>query len=249
MDKNKVLATVNGKAITEGYVNEVLEGMGPQKAMQFNSEHGKRLLLNDLINEELFYLGAKESGYENDKEFQEQLEQMKANLLKQYALKKLLEDVEVTEEELLDYYNQNKNYFKTPESVRASHILVDTEEKANDILEELNKGLSFESAAEKYSKCPSKTNGGDLGYFTRGRMVPEFEKASFEMEKGEISKPVKTQFGYHIIKLIDKKEESISKFEDVKNRLKEQLLMNKQRQVYLNRVNELKKKYEVVINE
>lgn len=249
MENSKVLATINGKPITEEYVNYILQSMGPQKAMQFNSEYGRKRLLNDLINEELFYLGAKESGYENEEEFQKELAQMKANLLKQYALKKLLDEVKVYDEEVESYYNDHKNEFKTPESVRASHILVDTEEKANEILDEIKAGLSFEEAAEKYSKCPSKARGGDLGYFTRGKMVPEFEKASFEMKKDEISEPVKTQFGYHIIKLIDKQEEGVSKLEEVKDRLKEQLLMNKQRQVYLNKVNELKNKYEVIINE
>ena len=89
--------------------------------------------------------------------------------------------------------------------VRASHILVKTEKEANEILEQIKAGKDFAELAKKYSQCPSGKRGGDLGYFGRGRMVPEFENAAFSTPKGEVSKPVKTQFGYHIIKVTDTK--------------------------------------------
>lgn len=90
-------------------------------------------------------------------------------------------------------------------SVRASHILVDTKAEADSIKAKINKGEMFEVMASKYSKCPSSVNGGDLGYFERGQMVPEFEKAAFDLPVGEVSNPVKTQFGWHLIKVCDKK--------------------------------------------
>ncbi len=90
--------------------------------------------------------------------------------------------------------------------VRAEHILVKTEAEANDIKTQIEEGkISFEDAAKEYSKCPSKANGGDLGYFGRGMMVKEFETASFEGEVGKVSNPVQTQFGWHLIKVLDKK--------------------------------------------
>lgn len=90
--------------------------------------------------------------------------------------------------------------------VNASHILVPTEKQAIEIRSQLLRGASFEELAKKYSKCPSgASNGGNLGFFGRGMMVPEFEQAAFALKVGEISQPVKTQFGYHIIKVIDKK--------------------------------------------
>jgi parvulin-like peptidyl-prolyl isomerase len=89
--------------------------------------------------------------------------------------------------------------------VRASHILVETEKEANELLKRIEAGESFEELAKKYSKCPSGRNGGDLGYFTRGMMVPEFEEAAFELPKGKVSKPVQTDFGYHLIKVYDKR--------------------------------------------
>ncbi len=87
--------------------------------------------------------------------------------------------------------------------VKASHILVKTEDEAKRILEELKKGVSFAKLAQEKSECPSKKKGGDLGWFGRGKMVPEFEKAAFALKKGEQSGIVKTKFGYHIIKVTD----------------------------------------------
>lgn len=90
-------------------------------------------------------------------------------------------------------------------SVRASHILVDTKAEADSIKCQINKGASFEALAKKYSKCPSGENGGDLGYFERGQMVKPFEDAAFSLPVGKVSEPVQTQFGWHLIKVCDKK--------------------------------------------
>jgi len=89
--------------------------------------------------------------------------------------------------------------------VRASHILVDTEKEANDLLKRINAGESFEELAKQHSKCPSGKNGGDLGYFSRGQMAVEFEEAAFELSKGKVSKPVQTDFGFHLIKVVDRR--------------------------------------------
>ena len=90
-------------------------------------------------------------------------------------------------------------------SVKASHILVETKSQADFIKSKIDGGESFESMAKKYSKCPSGKSGGDLGYFEKGQMVPEFEDAAFELPVGKVSEPVKTEFGWHIIKVYDKK--------------------------------------------
>ncbi len=90
--------------------------------------------------------------------------------------------------------------------VKASHILVKTEDEALKLKEEISNGKDFAQAAKEVSLCPSKQNGGDLGYFTKNQMVKEFEDAAFSMEIGEVSNPVKTQFGYHLIYLTDKKD-------------------------------------------
>jgi peptidyl-prolyl cis-trans isomerase C len=89
--------------------------------------------------------------------------------------------------------------------VHAAHILVKSDKKAKDVLDRINKGMSFVDAARKFSECPSSRSGGDLGWFSKGKIVPEFEKAAFEGEKGKLLGPIKTQFGYHLIKVLDKR--------------------------------------------
>ena len=245
MDQSKVLAVVNGEKITQQDVYAFLNGLDPQVAAQFQSPQGIEQITEELANQELLYLDAVEKGLDKDESFEIEMERMKKNALKQYAMHRLFDDINVTEDEIAKYYDEHKEHFNTPEAIRASHILVKTEKEAKDIFDEIEAGLSFEDAANKYSSCPSKDKGGDLGEFTRGSMVPEFEKAAFEMEVGEVSQPVESQFGYHIIKVASKKEPGISALEEVKGKVIEQLTGLKQQERYLDRTKELKEKYKV----
>ena len=249
MDNKKVLATVGGREVTEQDFSMLLNSLNPQQAMQFQSEEGRKQLIQELISQELFYLDAIKNELDKDEVYMQEAKRMQDNILKQFAIHNLLKNATVTEGDLLNYYNEHKDMFKEPASVKASHILIDDEAKAEEIVKEINDGLSFEEAASKYSNCPSNAQGGDLGFFTKGRMVPEFEAAAFDMNVGEVSAPVKTQFGYHIIKVVDKKEEAIQPFDEVKDQLSHQLMGMKQQEAYLNKVDELKKEYEVKINE
>lgn len=248
MSESRVLAVVQGKEITEEIVLRFLNDLGPQMAMQFQSPEGMKRVVDELVNQEIIYLDAKEKEMEKEEEYIKELDRLKEGLMKQYAVNKLLKDIKVTEDEVEKYYNDNKDRFKKPESIVASHILVEDEEKANNIVKEINEGLSFEDAALKYSTCPSKDQGGNLGEFTRGQMVLEFDQAAFDMEVGPISEPVKTNFGYHIIKVSAKNESSLSSFDEVKDQLTQQLLGIKQQEFYLTKTDELKQKYDVVVN-
>ncbi|MGG3999475.1 peptidylprolyl isomerase [Anoxybacillus kestanbolensis] len=134
---------------------------------------------------------------------------VKLDLLRQKAA---MEDMKVTDEELKKYYNEYKP------KVKASHILVDDEKTAKDIKAKLEKGEDFAELAKEYSKdTGSAQNGGDLGWFGPGKMVEEFEKAAYALKVGEISDPVKTQFGYHIIKVTDKEEKK--SFDEMKEEI------------------------------
>lgn len=248
MSENKVLAVVNGKEITEDIVVKFLNDLGPQMAMQFQSPDGIKRVVYELVNQEVIYMDALEKGLDKAEAYITELDRIKEGLLKQFALNEILSKIDVTEGEVLEFYNANKESFKTPETVVASHILVDSEEKANEIIAEVNAGLAFEEAAMKYSSCPSKEQGGNLGEFSRGQMVPEFENAAFEMEINSISAPVKTQFGYHVIKLVEKNEAATSKFDEVKPQIMQQVLTMKQQQEYIKITEELKNKYSVVVN-
>ena len=149
-----------------------------------------------------------------------------------------------TEEEIKEYYEANKSKYSKGASVHAKHILVDNEEKCTELLNAITSGEKvFEDVAKESSSCPSGANGGDLGEFGRGQMVKEFEDAAFAAEVGHIVGPVKTQFGYHLIKVEDKKEAGESNLEEVKDQIRAELSQKKQEEAYRAKVDELKKKY------
>lgn len=245
MNENKILAEVNGKAITEADVELLLRNFLNSGNTTFDSKEGRDQLLEELINQELLYADAVEKKLDTEKEYLDELEVSKANLLKQYAVRKILTSINVTDEEIKDYYENNKEQFVEPATVQASHILVKEEDEINKVKKEIEEGLSFEEAAKKYSTCPSNARGGDLGQFGKGQMVPEFEDAAFKMNIGEVSEPVKTQFGYHLIKVAGKNEPTSKNFEEVKGQIGNFLLGSKQNKTYLDKTEGLKDKFEI----
>ena len=244
--ENKVLAKIGNREITTQDVQFFLRNVEPQVASQYSSPEGIKQLLAQLSEQELFYLDALEKGFDKETEFTREVERVKANLLKQFALSKFINSVTVNEVEMKKFYNENKEMFFEPESVKASHILVKDEDTAKKIIFELDEGKKFEDAANEYSVCPSKDKGGDLGFFSKGRMVPEFEAAAFELDKGEVTKtPVKSQFGYHIIKLTGKRDAMELTFTEAEEKVKSALMNKKQQEEYYKAVDTLREKYEV----
>jgi peptidyl-prolyl cis-trans isomerase C len=245
--ENKILASVNGNNITQQDVDMAMTRFPQQNQEYFASEIGREQFLEQLISFELLHKFAMDEHLEETEEFKSQLELLKKDLLIQAAVKKVLDVVTISDEEVKKYFDDNKEMFKGEASVSAKHILVDTEEKATEIKEKINNGLGFEDAAREFSTCPSSSQGGDLGVFTRGKMVPEFENAAFELELGEISNPVKTQFGYHLIKVDEKLPEVMKSFDEVKDSLKLNLLGQKQNMEYIKLINDLKQNQKVEI--
>ena len=246
--EKKILAKVGQKEITNLDVQGAIQGLDPFQAQQFQTEEGQKYVLDDLINQELLYMYAKDNKIDQDEEFRTEMKRVEENVLKQYVINKILTSVKLTEEEKKAFFEAQKQSFSKPETASAKHILVDSEEKANDILGKINAGeVSFEDAAKEHSTCPSKDAGGDLGTFGRGQMVPEFENAVFNMNNGEVSGPVKTQFGYHLIKLENKNESSIPEYDEVAEEVGKTLLFQKQGEVYQQKLNEVKEKYPNVV--
>lgn len=171
------------------------------------------------------------------------------NLMINYILNQEKNKVSISEEELSNYYNENKMTFFDPEKVRARHILVTTEEEANEILLQLKEGLiSFADLAKEKSICPSAANGGDLGFFSKGQMVKEFEEAAFSLKPGEISNIVKTEYGYHIIKCEEKKEAHSPTFEEVKENIEKILRTQKENELISALLTQLNEQANITIN-
>jgi len=256
------LATVDGTKISDEDVNNALMQATQGRLAQLpaaKQDQLKKQFLEELIAKQVIYEDAKKKGITNSKEYKEQLQKIIESIKKDLAIKlwqkKLFESIKIGEKELRDYYNKNKQEFMQKESVHARHILVKSEDEAKKIINQL-KGLSGEALKKKFielakekSTGPSGPRGGDLGYFSKGQMVPAFEKAAFETKVGHITTtPVKTQFGYHVIYVEDKKKAATKPFEEVKPYIEQRLKMEKFREVMQKKMQELKSKAKIKYN-
>lgn len=244
--ENKVLATISGVEITENDLNAIIMRYPADKRGMFNSEMGKKQLLEQMISFDLMYKLGNEMKINETEEYKANLAQVEKDLLTQITINKVLAEVTVTDDEAKKYYDEHKNEFEQPATVSAKHILVDNEELCSEVKNKIASGeLSFEEAAKQYSTCPSKEQGGALGEFSRGMMVPEFEDAAFNAEIGVVTEPVKTQFGYHLITVDSKNDASTKSFEEVKDAVLHQLIQERQHKKYDEMLKELEDKYGV----
>lgn len=240
MATSKNLAKVGNIFITEADIDATIEALGP-RGQAYNNPEGRQAVLDQLIAKNLFLFEAQNNSYENDPKFKSDLAKVRDEMLANFAIEKELSSIEVTDDEVKKFYDEHKNEFVSGESVEASHILVDSEEKAKNLLADIKSGaISFAEAAKANSSCPSAEQGGSLGKFTRGQMVPEFDTAAFSMNVGDISEPIKTQFGYHLIHLTAKNEASEIPFEQIRENLVQKVLMDKQQAAYSSKLNQLK---------
>lgn len=269
-----------------GQVQQRFSSMGQPLSSTRLSEIKKKILEN-FIDRELLYQASQKNGIKVDEaEVNEQLialkkrfpseaefnkalserniseatitSQLERNIaIKEFIDKQFVQKITITDKESKTYYESNPDLFKQPEQVRASHILIKVDPKADDakkaearnkieeIQKKLQKGEDFSALAKEFSQGPSNVKGGDLGYFKRGQMVPPFEQAAFGLKPGTISDIVETNFGYHLIKVIDKKSESTIPYSDVKERLEQHLKQKKVQKEITSYVEKLKAKAKV----
>ena len=247
--EDTVLATVNGKEIRSSQLELLLNQAPEEQQKGLRTREGRRQLLEEMIGQEMFYLEGIEQNIEETEAFQKELQEAKEKLIKARMIANFMAQFTVEEDEVRAYYDANPHEFVAPHSVRAAHILVPAKQQAIDIIKEIKSGeKTFQEAARAYSMCPSKDQGGDLGFFPRGKMVPAFEAAAFNLAVGEMTEePIKTDFGYHIIHLIDERKHETIPFEYVKETLHKWMLGQKQNREYNARIQELKEKYNVTV--
>lgn len=239
---NDVVAIVGTKQITKDELYEllveangqqVLDSLIVQRIVELEADKNDITLTEDELQEEIDFMIESFGGEES---YQMALEYygvtqdtFEDDLRMNLYINRLLEpEIEITEEEMNEYFEANKESFNQEEQVKASHILVEDEETANEVIEKLDNDEGFQELAGQYSTDPgSKDQGGDLGFFGRGAMVQEFEDAAFSMEAGEISEPVESEHGFHIIKTEDKAEAKEATFEDSKEEVREAILAEK----------------------
>jgi parvulin-like peptidyl-prolyl isomerase len=229
---SEVIATVNGKPITRQDVDRFVAKSIPGADYSMMNPQQQRKVINQLIERELYIDVAKKEGIENDPEFPKELEKVKENLMLDMWMKKRLENIKISDSEIWNYYQNHDRKFHRSAMASARHILVSTKAEAKEIIKELESSYNlkekFIELAKTRSTGPSAKNGGDLGWFPKDQMVPEFSNAAFALRKGEITHtPVQTPFGWHVIYLTDKKPAGKIEFEKVKKSIENSLKLKK----------------------
>lgn len=219
---NPVVAKLNGKDISRLDVFNFMQTL-PQQVRQLPLEQLFPIAREQFINARIISEKTESVKLDNDPEVKKQLEEAKKQIVRSVYIQNKVEE-RVTDERLQQAYEAYKAGFPEVEEVKARHILVKEEDEAKDILKKIKDGGDFAALADEYSKDVSGERGGELGYFLKTDVVPEFGEAAFGMEPGEmVSKPVKTEFGYHIIETLDKRKAAPKSFEEVKPFLEVQL--------------------------
>jgi len=238
----KVLATVNGVNITSDDFDREVKALPEYIRAMADTPQGKKEMMDTLVMRELILQQAAKDGVDKSKDVEEKMVELKKRIIVDTYLKKKVEtSAKISDEELKNFYEKNLDKFKADEQVRASHILVKTEQEAKDLLAQLKGGAKFEELAKTKSVDSSASKGGDLGWFGKGNMVPVFEKTAFALKEGETSGIVKSEFGYHIIKLTGKRPAGARPLEEAKEQIKAALLPQKQQQAFMQLKEELRK--------
>jgi peptidyl-prolyl cis-trans isomerase C len=214
-DANPILAKVNGAAIRQSDLNLAEEEFGPSVA-KMDPVTKKKKVLSFLIDMKIVAESTEGGKVENDEDFKMRLIFARNRLLMSRVLA-TQGDAATTDEAMKKAYEEGSKQISGEQEVHARHILVETEDEAKAVKDELTKGADFAELAKKKSKDPGAANGGDLGFFTRDKMAPEFSVAAFALEPGKISDPVKSKFGWHIIKVEEKHNRKAPDFDQVKS--------------------------------
>ena len=238
-EDGQVLARIGDEKIIMADLNRIIRyyDAEKQKMLQQNPQF-KVNLLQTIVQGKVLAKIAREKGYDRKPEVREQIDLLTNSYLSSELIKgEVLVKISVTDQDAEAYYKAHQDEYRTPESARARHILIRADRsapeaqkkeargKAEEVLKKVKAGGDFAKLASEYSEDPgSKQNGGDLGFIQKGRMVPEFERAVFSLKPGQVSDVVETQFGYHIIKVEDRKESAVEPYDKVKDKVKEKVL-------------------------
>lgn len=217
-EEDPTVATVNGEKVLQSEVLELARNLPAQYQAQIDQVFP--LLLNQLIDLKLVAIAAGEAGLADDDEVQERLEAQRVDIMRNIFLERAVA-AEVTDEALQARYETFLTENPPSEEINARHILVETEDEAKDLIKKLDDGGDFAALASEFSTGPSKEQGGDLGYFSDGQMVPAFSEAAFAMEVGaHTAAPVQTEFGWHVIKVEDRRSQPPPPFDEVRDQLR-----------------------------
>lgn len=238
-----VVATVDGAEIKQADVEFVMQDLAEDLARVPENER-RQVAIDILIEMSLLSSAAKAEGLDDTEAFRRQTKFLIARTLRNLYFEQKITNT-VTDSEIKARFEQELEGVEAEDEIRARHILVNEEAEANAIIQELLAGGDFATLAQEKSTGPSGPNGGDLGFFGKGQMVPEFEAAAFALEQGAFTEtPVKTQFGWHVIKVEEKRKRPLPKLEDVQEQIRQLLV----RERYAATLEKLRESADVVVS-
>jgi len=228
--QERVIAKVNGKTITDTDMKLAEVEIGSDLG-SLPEATKRRVLIEFLIETQLFADAAEGQKLVVGNSFEEPMQYWRRRALRDAYFDKSVRE-SISDAEARKFYENQVGAQKSDQEVRACHILVESKDKAREVYEKLAHGSDFARLAKEYSKDPgSKDQGGDLGFFGRGQMVPQFEEAVFRLKKGEVSEPFESQFGWHIVRLDDRRQRSAPTFEAVKGQVVASMIHKRAQQV------------------
>ncbi|MBI3322518.1 MAG: peptidylprolyl isomerase [Candidatus Omnitrophica bacterium] len=231
----KIAAVVNGQVITAKEIDDRMTAMSKVTRQAVGTDRAR--VLEQMVMESLLLQEAKRRGLEHDREVKKLVTEARRQILFGRLVEVLRDEqkAQVPQEEVAAYYEEHRAEFAQPDSTRASHILADNEEAAKKALSRVKAGEPFGKVAEDVSTDPSRTNGGDIGFFTKGQVIPEFEAACEKLKPGEVSDVVKTPLGWHVILVTEKRAARERALAEVEDRIRG-ALEQRQKQRHLEQV-------------
>jgi len=249
-----VLAQIGNHQITREMLDNIIATIPEENRVPFLTPDGRKKILDEVVSFTLFAEAAKTQGIDNEPNVAARLSYVQTEYLaREYFRRQLEKNAPVSEDELMAFYREHLSEFKPPEEIQARHILVKTEAQANKILEQIKGGAEFAELAKKFSIDPAAAKGGKLelldgrDWLPKGSFEKSFEHAIFKIPEGQVGGPIKTQFGWHIVKVDDRRQPETPAFVQVRGAIKNRLQDQKNAQVHKQLTEELKKTIPVVI--
>ncbi len=245
-----VVAEIGSEKITLSQFQEEIKKLPPNLRQMASDQKMQKEFLEQLATSRLLYQEGVKQGLTQDPTIKAQIDEATHKIVLAALLQREIEKriKAPSPDEVNQYYLTHAGEFQQEKQVRARHILLKDEKEAEKVTAELQKGADFATLAQNKSTCPSAAQGGDLGFFTRNRMVKEFADTAFALKKGEISAPIKTKFGYHIIEVVEIKEKSTRPLDEVRTSIENKITQEKKSRIFKEYVDGLKKKIKVVLH-
>ena len=244
-----LVAVVGGEKIMDTDIEALLNEIPEQARQRYASVEGKRELVQSLAEIKMLSLEAKKQGIDRSPDVKRKIDFMGEQMLARELAENTVDKITISDEEISGYYHDNREQFSTGPRVKLRHILLDSESEAQAVLARLKKGEDFSALAREKSRCPSSQQGGELGWATKGMMVPEFEDAAFALKKGQMSEVVKSSYGYHVIMCDDVEAARQLDLEEVRDTIRQQLKSEKSEETVSALIEQAKKNHPVTVNE